>query len=177
MKTWWIILLRFYPESYDGEDEMLDEGENWGIDPLEFLSNINTSFKYDKKVDGRTQKDIVYEISTNMWRIYILEILKAGSLETSRQMLNTSCSIKCVVDFELDGYFSRGKLCDVFVFVEVPLDEIHVNGKLNFVEEPVEILEREFKKLSGSRIAIVKVRWNSKSGPEFFLGHVRSDEA
>ncbi|GJV53716.1 hypothetical protein Tco_1449457 [Tanacetum coccineum] len=57
-KEWWIseeittweelvekFFCRFYPESYDGEDEMLDEGENWGIDPLEFLSNINTSFK------------------------------------------------------------------------------------------------------------------------------------
>ncbi|GKE17862.1 hypothetical protein Tco_1425439, partial [Tanacetum coccineum] len=39
--------------------------------------------------------------------------------------------------------------------------------KLNFVEEPVEILEREFKKLKRSRIAIVKVRWNSKRSPEF----------
>ncbi|GKG47333.1 hypothetical protein Tco_0504530, partial [Tanacetum coccineum] len=39
--------------------------------------------------------------------------------------------------------------------------------KLNFVEEPVEILEREFKKLKLSRIAIVNVRWNSKRGPEF----------
>ncbi|GJZ14133.1 hypothetical protein Tco_0549363 [Tanacetum coccineum] len=47
---------RFYPESYDEEDEMLDEGDNWGIDPLEFLSNINTAFKSHKKVDGRTQK-------------------------------------------------------------------------------------------------------------------------
>ncbi|GJY68280.1 hypothetical protein Tco_0471262 [Tanacetum coccineum] len=47
---------RFYPESYDGEDEMLDEGDNWGIDPLEFLSNMNTSFKNHKKVDGRTKK-------------------------------------------------------------------------------------------------------------------------
>ncbi|GJV28327.1 putative reverse transcriptase domain-containing protein [Tanacetum coccineum] len=37
----------------------------------------------------------------------------------------------------------------------------------NFVEEPVKILEREFKKLKRSRIAIVKVRWNSKRGPEF----------
>ncbi|GJZ80317.1 hypothetical protein Tco_0645311 [Tanacetum coccineum] len=34
-------------------------------------------------------------------------------------------------------------------------------------QEPVEILEREFKKLKRSRIAIVKVRWNSKRGPEF----------
>ncbi|GJR09471.1 putative reverse transcriptase domain-containing protein [Tanacetum coccineum] len=51
--------------------------------------------------------------------------------------------------------------------LQVPLDEIQVDAKLNFVEEPVEILEREFKKLKRSRIAIVKVRWNSKRGPEF----------
>nr|GEU98377.1 retrotransposon protein, putative, Ty3-gypsy subclass [Tanacetum cinerariifolium] len=51
--------------------------------------------------------------------------------------------------------------------LQVPLDEIQVNAKLNFVEEPVEILEREFKKLKRSRIAIVKVRWTSNRGPEF----------
>nr|GEX41095.1 retrotransposon protein, putative, Ty3-gypsy subclass [Tanacetum cinerariifolium] len=44
--------------------------------------------------------------------------------------------------------------------LQVPLDEIQVDAKLNFVEEPMEILEREFKKLKRSRIAIVKVRWN-----------------
>ncbi|GKC81938.1 hypothetical protein Tco_1137655, partial [Tanacetum coccineum] len=44
--------------------------------------------------------------------------------------------------------------------LQVPLDEIRVDAKLNFMEEPVEILEREFKKLKRSRIAIVKVRWN-----------------
>ncbi|GJZ15208.1 putative reverse transcriptase domain-containing protein [Tanacetum coccineum] len=49
----------------------------------------------------------------------------------------------------------------------VPLDEIQVDAKLNFVEEPVEILEREFKKLKRNRIAIVKVRWDLKRGPEF----------
>ncbi|GJY58482.1 hypothetical protein Tco_0458374 [Tanacetum coccineum] len=49
----------------------------------------------------------------------------------------------------------------------VPLDEIHINDKLYFVEEPVEILEREIKKLRQSRIPIIKVRWNSKRGPEF----------
>ncbi|GJY27357.1 putative reverse transcriptase domain-containing protein [Tanacetum coccineum] len=51
--------------------------------------------------------------------------------------------------------------------LNVPLDEIRVDAKLNFVDEPVEILEREFKKLKRSRIAIVKVRWNSKRDPEF----------
>ncbi|GKB54943.1 hypothetical protein Tco_0905696, partial [Tanacetum coccineum] len=58
---------RFYPESYDGEYEMLNEGENWGIDPLEFLSNINTSFKYHKKVDGRTQKVIFHAWMNGNW--------------------------------------------------------------------------------------------------------------
>ncbi|GJX35685.1 hypothetical protein Tco_0247242 [Tanacetum coccineum] len=46
---------------------MLDEGENWGIDPLEFLSNINTSFKYHKKVDGRTQKVIFHAWMNGNW--------------------------------------------------------------------------------------------------------------
>ncbi|GJT19696.1 putative reverse transcriptase domain-containing protein [Tanacetum coccineum] len=51
--------------------------------------------------------------------------------------------------------------------LQVPLDEIRVDAKLNFVEVPVEILEKEFKKLKRSMIAIVKVWWNSKGGPEF----------
>nr|GFB11914.1 putative reverse transcriptase domain-containing protein [Tanacetum cinerariifolium] len=36
-----------------------------------------------------------------------------------------------------------------------------------FVEEPVEIMEREIKRLKQSRIPLVKVRWNSRRGPEF----------
>ncbi|GJU13515.1 putative reverse transcriptase domain-containing protein [Tanacetum coccineum] len=59
------------------------------------------------------------------------------------------------------------KKCLADSTLQVPLDEIQVDAKLNFVEDPVEILEREFKKLKQSRISIVKVRWNSKRGPEF----------
>ncbi|GKB62855.1 putative reverse transcriptase domain-containing protein [Tanacetum coccineum] len=38
---------------------------------------------------------------------------------------------------------------------------------LKFVEEPVEIMEREIKRLKRSRIPLVKVHWNSRRGPEF----------
>ncbi|GJS60929.1 putative reverse transcriptase domain-containing protein [Tanacetum coccineum] len=41
--------------------------------------------------------------------------------------------------------------------LQVPLDEIQVDAKLNFMEEPMEILEKEFKKHKRSRIAIVMV--------------------
>ncbi|GJZ75500.1 putative reverse transcriptase domain-containing protein [Tanacetum coccineum] len=64
-------------------------------------------------------------------------------------------------------YVSNLKKCLADPTLQVPLDEIQVDVKLNFIEEPMEILEREFKKLKRSRIAIVKVRWNSKRGPEF----------
>ncbi|GKD00493.1 hypothetical protein Tco_1170767, partial [Tanacetum coccineum] len=38
----------------------------------------------------------------------------------------------------------------------ISLDEIHVDDKLNFIEEPVEIMDREVKRLKQSRIPIVK---------------------
>ncbi|GJT20741.1 hypothetical protein Tco_0890678 [Tanacetum coccineum] len=49
----------------------------------------------------------------------------------------------------------------------VSLDEIKVDKTLRFVEEPLEIMDREVKTLKRSKIPIVKVRWNSKRGPEF----------
>ncbi|GJS01792.1 hypothetical protein Tco_0318300 [Tanacetum coccineum] len=51
--------------------------------------------------------------------------------------------------------------------LHVPLNEIKIDKTLRFVEEPVEIMDREVKSLKRSRIPLVKVRWNSKRGPEF----------
>ncbi|GJZ93688.1 putative reverse transcriptase domain-containing protein, partial [Tanacetum coccineum] len=48
-----------------------------------------------------------------------------------------------------------------------PEDEIHIDDKLHFIEEPVKIMDREVKRLKQSRIPIIKVRWNSRRGPEF----------
>ncbi|GJV73685.1 putative reverse transcriptase domain-containing protein [Tanacetum coccineum] len=49
----------------------------------------------------------------------------------------------------------------------IPLDEIQIDEKLYFIEEPIKIMDREVKRLKQSRILIVKVRWNSSMGPEF----------
>ncbi|GJR50468.1 hypothetical protein Tco_1400989 [Tanacetum coccineum] len=48
----------------------------------------------------------------------------------------------------------------------VPLDGLHFDDKLQFVEEPVEIMD-EVKRLRKIHVPIVKVRWNSRRGPEF----------
>nr|GEY52399.1 putative reverse transcriptase domain-containing protein [Tanacetum cinerariifolium] len=49
----------------------------------------------------------------------------------------------------------------------MPLEGIHGDDKLHFMEEPVEIMKQEIKRLKRSRIPLVKVRWNSRRGPEF----------
>ncbi|GJV21610.1 putative reverse transcriptase domain-containing protein [Tanacetum coccineum] len=64
-------------------------------------------------------------------------------------------------------HVSNLKKCLADANLHVPLDEIKVDKTLRFVEEPVEIMEREIKKLKRRNIALVKVRWNSKRGPEF----------
>ncbi|GJS21326.1 hypothetical protein Tco_0449958 [Tanacetum coccineum] len=49
----------------------------------------------------------------------------------------------------------------------IPFDEVRIDEKLHFIEEPIEIMDREVKQLKQSRIPIVKVRWNSSRGPEY----------
>ncbi|GJS86844.1 reverse transcriptase domain-containing protein [Tanacetum coccineum] len=64
-------------------------------------------------------------------------------------------------------HVSNLKKCLADANLHVPLDEIKVDKTLRFVEEPLEIMDREVKTLKRSKIPIVKVRWNSKRGPEF----------
>ncbi|GKE21675.1 hypothetical protein Tco_1433187 [Tanacetum coccineum] len=82
-KQWWInegegkitiweeltenFFYKFYPESYDGEEEMLDERDNWGLDPLEFISQVNSSFDKHMKMDGRTKKVLFYAWMNGSW--------------------------------------------------------------------------------------------------------------
>ncbi|GJZ83028.1 putative reverse transcriptase domain-containing protein [Tanacetum coccineum] len=64
-------------------------------------------------------------------------------------------------------HVSNLRKCLVDSNLHVPLDEIKVDKTLHFVEKPVEIMDCEVKTLKRSKIPIVKVRWNSKCGPEF----------
>ncbi|GKA67471.1 putative reverse transcriptase domain-containing protein [Tanacetum coccineum] len=64
-------------------------------------------------------------------------------------------------------HVSNLKKCFLDEPLAIPLDKIQIDDKLNFIEEPVEIMDREVKRLKQSRIPIVKIRWNSRRGPEF----------
>ncbi|GKC82156.1 putative reverse transcriptase domain-containing protein [Tanacetum coccineum] len=68
-------------------------------------------------------------------------------------------------------HVSNLKKCLADANLHVPLNEIKVNKTLRFIKEPVEIMDREIKKLKYRNIALVKVKWNSKRGPEFTWEH------
>nr|GEY94833.1 putative reverse transcriptase domain-containing protein [Tanacetum cinerariifolium] len=64
-------------------------------------------------------------------------------------------------------HVSNLKKCHADEPLAVPLDGLHFDDKLHFVEKLVEIVDCEVKRLKRSRIPLVKVRWKSKRGPEF----------
>nr|GEY36282.1 hypothetical protein [Tanacetum cinerariifolium] len=49
----------------------------------------------------------------------------------------------------------------------IPLEGLQLDDKLHFVKEPVEVMDHEVKQLRRSRVPIIKVRCNSRWGPEF----------
>ncbi|GKA91882.1 putative reverse transcriptase domain-containing protein [Tanacetum coccineum] len=69
--------------------------------------------------------------------------------------------------FHSTFHVSNLKKCLFDEPLAIPLDEIHIDDKLHFVEEPVEIMDHEVKWLKQSHIPIIKVRWNFKRGSEF----------
>ncbi|GJS00488.1 hypothetical protein Tco_0316996 [Tanacetum coccineum] len=64
-------------------------------------------------------------------------------------------------------HISNLKKCLSDESLVIPLDEIQVDDKLHFIEEPVEIMDRKIKQLKKSCIPIIELRWNSRRGPEF----------
>ncbi|GJZ38697.1 putative reverse transcriptase domain-containing protein [Tanacetum coccineum] len=65
------------------------------------------------------------------------------------------------------GPFKVLEKCHADEPLAVLLDGLHFDDKLHFIEEPVEIVDREVKRLKRSRIPLVKVRWNCRRGPKF----------
>ncbi|GKA48736.1 reverse transcriptase domain-containing protein [Tanacetum coccineum] len=68
-------------------------------------------------------------------------------------------------------HVSNLKKCLADANLHAPLGKIKVDKTLRFIEEPVEIMDRKVKRLKRSKISLVKVRCNSKRGPEFTWEH------
>nr|GEZ14544.1 putative reverse transcriptase domain-containing protein [Tanacetum cinerariifolium] len=64
-------------------------------------------------------------------------------------------------------HVSNLKKCLAKLDARIPLEEIKIDESMRFVEVPIEIMERDVKKLKRRRIPLVKIRWNSRQGSEY----------
>ncbi|GJY39178.1 hypothetical protein Tco_0425542 [Tanacetum coccineum] len=119
---------------------------------LELLADYDCEIRYHP---GKA--NVVADALKRPFTILVGLVLVAYNLELHEELSNIHSTF----------HVSNLKKCLSDESLVIPMKELRLDDKLNFVEEPVEIMDREVKQLKQSHIPIVKVRWNSKRGPEF----------
>nr|GEW37494.1 hypothetical protein [Tanacetum cinerariifolium] len=107
--------------------------------------------------DALSQKERIKPLRVRPFKILKRVGLLAYKLELPGELINVHNTF----------HVSNLKKCLSDESIVIPMKELQLDDKLNFVEELVEIMDREVKQLRQSRIPILKVRWNSKRGPKF----------
>ncbi|KAI3682301.1 hypothetical protein L1987_82192 [Smallanthus sonchifolius] len=120
--------------------------------------NIRVSRSRQKSYADKRRKPLEFQVE-DMVLLKILERVRkvAYKLDLPPELSNVHPTF----------HVSNLKKCLADENLHIPLDEVRIDEKMHFVEKPVKIMDREVKKLKRSRIPIVKVRWESKRGPEF----------
>ncbi|GJV70227.1 hypothetical protein Tco_1485736, partial [Tanacetum coccineum] len=110
---------------------------------------------FEKQLERKEDNGLKLGYSSTLSRIFIQQ-----RLPPEHQL----CSFQSIIWKEVSP--RKGVKCLSDVNLHIPLEEVKINDKLHFVEEPMEIMDSEVKKLKKRQISIVKVRWNSRRGPE-----------
>nr|GEW88097.1 reverse transcriptase domain-containing protein [Tanacetum cinerariifolium] len=162
----------------------------WGSFQKALGTNISMSTAYHPETEGQSERTI--QTLEDMLRACVIDFgkgwvkhfplcefsynnsyhasIKAGYAQG--RALEKGCMIRLELPQELSRvhhtfHVSNLKKCYANEPLVMPLEGIHVDDRLQFMEEPVEIMEWEIKRLKQSRIPLVKVCWNSRRGPEF----------
>nr|GEX13813.1 putative reverse transcriptase domain-containing protein [Tanacetum cinerariifolium] len=145
-------------------------------------TRLDMSTTYHLETNGQSERTI--QTLEDMLRTYVLDFGKGWDKhlplaevrdrqltgpeiihETTEKIVQIKSRIQAAHDRQKS--YADLKKCMVDEPLAIPLDEIQVDDKLNFIEEPIEIMDHEVKRLKQIRISIVKVHWNSMRGPEF----------
>nr|GEY61435.1 putative reverse transcriptase domain-containing protein [Tanacetum cinerariifolium] len=123
-------------------------------------TRLDMSTAYHPETDGQSERTI--QTLEDMLRACVIDfgeriVPVAYKLELPRELQG----------FHNTFHVSNLKKCLSDESLSIPLDEVQLDDKLHFIEEPAEIMDRKVKRLKQSHIPIVKVRWNSHRGPEY----------
>nr|GEW24830.1 putative reverse transcriptase domain-containing protein [Tanacetum cinerariifolium] len=117
---------------------------------VQFKNRLLAARNWQKSYADAWRKPLEFEILSRIGPVaYKLDLPK--ELYRIHNTFHVSNLKKCLANEEL----------------VISLDEVKIDDKLHFIEEPVKIMDREVKQLKQSQIPIVKVRWNTKRGPKY----------
>nr|GFB38277.1 reverse transcriptase domain-containing protein [Tanacetum cinerariifolium] len=156
--TIWVVVDRLTKSAYlkpirenDPMEKLIFTSLFWKTLHKALATRLDMSTTYHPQTEGQSERTI--ETLEDMLRACIGKSWKCAYkldiLEELSKVHNTF-------------HVSNLKKCPADEPLAVSLDGLHLDEKLYFVEEPVEIVNREVKRLKQSRIPLVKVRWNSK---------------
>ncbi|GJX52555.1 putative reverse transcriptase domain-containing protein [Tanacetum coccineum] len=160
-------------------------------------TSLDMSTAYHPQTDGQSERtiqtleDMLRACAINFGKGWVNHlplvefsynnIINARSIKVGDKVMLKVSPWKGVVRFGKRGklnprvhntfHVSNLKKCYADEPLAISLDGLHFDNKLQFVEEPIEIMDREVKRLKQSCIPLVKVRWNSRRGPEFTWKH------
>ncbi|GKB36372.1 hypothetical protein Tco_0881314 [Tanacetum coccineum] len=119
------------------------------------MITTNSSIE-DKKLLGLILPKITMETALYVQDApCITQEFTLSSIEIATRHYKSQCSSKTDNG---TSHVSKKSLCDESLIF--PKKEIWLDDKLNYMEESVEIMDREIKQLRRRCIPIVKVRWN-----------------
>nr|GEV35594.1 retrovirus-related Pol polyprotein from transposon 17.6 [Tanacetum cinerariifolium] len=153
---------RCHPEEATVVADALSEASKEENAPVEMLRSLDQQI--DKRWSWDTHLPLVEFSYNNSVRYDPFEALLGRKCRCSAFEKKDMLAPRYVGAFEI---IKRKYLADTNL--HVPIEEIKVYKTLCFVEEPVEIIDREVKSLKCSRISMVKVHWNSKRDHEDFM--------
>nr|GEY41203.1 putative retroelement [Tanacetum cinerariifolium] len=148
---------------------VIDSGGSWDVHlPLAEFSYNNNYYSSIRR--SAYAKSVALERCNSLWGKGKLAPRYVGPFEILERISPVAYRLR--LPEELSGVNDTFHVLNLNKYLadaslHVPLDEIKVDETLRFVEKPVEIMDREVKRLKRSRISLVQVRWNSKHRPDF----------
>nr|GEY35324.1 reverse transcriptase domain-containing protein [Tanacetum cinerariifolium] len=129
-------------------------------------TQLDMSTAYHPEMDGQSERTI-HTVKDMLWAC----VIDFGVLERVGPIAYKLELPRELQEIHNTFHVSNLKKCLSDECLIIPLDEIRLDDKLHFIEEPVEIMDRDVKRRKQSRIPIVKVRWNTRRGPEYTWEH------
>ncbi|GJS90217.1 hypothetical protein Tco_0772853 [Tanacetum coccineum] len=169
------------------EEIQLDDKLNFVKEPVEIMDREVKQLKRSRilivKACWNARREIIHETTEKIFKIrdrmQAARDRQKSYADKRRMPLNLKLEIRKDWSSSLPIRITSGgcvsaqfhvcnlKKCLSDDTLVIPLEEIQLDDKLNFVEEPVEIMDREVKQLKRSYIPVVKVCWNAQRGPVY----------